>query len=345
MVMYKVYLIIKIWCICVIIYFLFFFGFSLCVFFYFCDQCLGQLIVFFFFSFCLFETGYSLFCVCCLLSDFVVFNFGTSVFMIICFNVFSYHLCVFSFFLRCIKFNSEFNEWDGFGGIDIGLMIFNTSENNADQVGLVVSEVLIVYDEFEFFILIFVLLKKNNKSKSLEPSFWLTLLIQKFCEFFVFSYFVVCISTSRSLRLVGWLISYCFCCVVCCLFILFLILFILFIYSSLLIYTNFSILFCLYLFCVIVCVYVWFFIFVVFIFWSYFNLQVIISKWYWGQFPIVVLVVNVVMALFIKIGLGILIWYRFSFIFYYYYYSHLLIKLKDEFQGKWKSICLQINKE
>ena len=79
------------------------------------------------------------------MSGFVVFIFGIVIFVIVCLFMFCFELCVFLFFLKGIKFNSEFDKWDGLDVIDIGLITFNTSDLNPNQVGLVVPEVLIVY--------------------------------------------------------------------------------------------------------------------------------------------------------------------------------------------------------
>ena len=261
-----------------------------------------------------------------------MFNFAS--YFVFCF-VFFFHLCVMSLLfcwfiiILCLFLISLGSlEWFWEYGILVA-WISNTidiSNLYSNQVGLVVFEISITFNEFEFFVLVFILII------SLEPSFCLT--VGYFCEFFIFLNFFICFGICFSLRLVGWLISLFICCVdlfvsLCVLIVCF--------SSSFFIIVVFDIVlqtFCLVKILCVCCYFVFVFLnfFVICWFMSGFCLQMVINEWIGVTCSTLVVLVGFVVVVFDIQKMGNFV----SQVFYWYkrlsYYIYLLIQAQHLFQ-------------
>ena len=95
-----------------------------------------------------------------------------------------------------------------FGDWNINMMYANTSNLNSTQVGLVVLEVLDIYNGIELFVFFFY----KFFIPILVCHLFLTMVVF-LCEIFAFSIVIMCASTCSSLSLAGWLFGFYFCCI------------------------------------------------------------------------------------------------------------------------------------
>ena len=302
------------------------FCFLLCVCYNVCDQYLGRPLVFFkcdmflivcFASFFLVLNIYFLFS----LVLFFVFFCGFLSFWCECVYSVLWFVCLFLISLKNVRWNGIQDSWD-----NLIIMKIFISNLNPIQVGLVVFEVLTIWNEFELPVFIFIPI-------SLE----LTILSHCifFSEFFIFSFFILYFSTCLSLRLVGWLFSFFVCCFYFCVFQNVLIVCFSFsFYISLLFHFILQILVCFIEFSCFVkfwCILFFFGLMYVFVC-IFVCLQMLINEWIGVLFSILVVLVVFVVGIFLIQDVGSLALNIISINIYYQYCICSLIETINLFQ-------------